>query len=282
LRNAGVPDWVKALLVGVLILGIVIGLFGFQWLNRNNSNTAPVEGLDLTGEHVWVGDAMAEAAIMALNYGKNIVTIRRISVCGLACSWGHVYFIKGDVGAFSSNLQPTKLSGTACEVALDDTNTSLSQASGEISLDPKEEIVIYMKNPGGITALNAPSQATITVFPYNDVYEKDALVTALIPDFSFTDTEQLTYTNYVWAANNAYINFTVRNTGSGDLSIQDVRVDGNTPTSLSPALTTPYPLAKGSSVTFRVTSTFSSGIQYEFTVITTKGNTFGPYIKTAP
>jgi hypothetical protein len=115
LRNAGVPDWVKALLIGVLILGIVIGLFGFQWLNRNNSNTAPVEGLDLIGEHVWVGDAMAEAAIMAINYGKNIVTIRRISVCGLACSWSNMYFIKGDVGAFPSNLQPTELSGTVCD-----------------------------------------------------------------------------------------------------------------------------------------------------------------------
>ncbi len=159
---------------------------------------------------------------------------------------------------------------------------SLSQASGEISLDPEREIVIYMKNTGGITASNAPSQATITVFTYNDVYEKEALVTALIPDFSFMGTEQMTYTNYVWAANNAHMNFTVRNTGSSDLSIQAVRVDGNTPTGLSPALTTPYLLAKGSSVTFMVTHSFSSGIQYEFTTITSKGNIFGPLIKTAP
>jgi len=100
--------------------------------------------------------------------------------------------------------------------------------------------------------------------------------------FNFMGTEQLQFTNYAWGASDAYMNFTVKNTGSSDLSIQEVRVDGNTPTSLSPALTTPYPLTKGSSVTFKVTNTFLPGVQYEFSVITTKGNIFGPYIKSAP
>jgi flagellin-like protein len=100
--------------------------------------------------------------------------------------------------------------------------------------------------------------------------------------FNFMGTEQLSYTNYAWGTSNAYMNFTVKNTGSSDLSIQEVRVDGNTPDGLSPALTTPHLLAKGSSVTFMVTDTFSSGIQYEFTTITAKGNIFGPYIKAAP
>jgi len=101
--------------------------------------------------------------------------------------------------------------------------------------------------------------------------------------FNFMGTEQLSFTNYTWGTNDANINITVRNSGSSDLSIQEVRIDGNTPTGVvTPSLATPYPLIKGNSVTLNITSTYSPGVQYEFTVITTKGNIFGPYIKTAP
>lgn len=104
--------------------------------------------------------------------------------------------------------------------------------------------------------------------------------------FNLMGTEQLTFTNHVWGASNAYANLTIRNSGSSDLSIQAVRIDGNAPLSVSPTLSplSPYALLKGDSVTFMVTpiSAFGAGIQYEFTVITAKGNTFGPYIKTAP
>ena len=100
--------------------------------------------------------------------------------------------------------------------------------------------------------------------------------------FNLMGTEQMGFTNYAWGVNNANISITVKNTGSSDLSIQDVRLDGNSVTTdLSP---TPYLLIKGTPVTIVITPTaaFDHGVQYEFTVITSKGNTFGPYIKTAP
>jgi flagellin-like protein len=98
--------------------------------------------------------------------------------------------------------------------------------------------------------------------------------------FNFMGTEQLTFTNSVMTS--TYANITVRNTGSSDLSIQEVRVDGVTADiTITPI---PYPLVKGDSVPITVTpsSNFSPGVQYEFTVITAKGNTFGPLVKTAP
>ena len=95
--------------------------------------------------------------------------------------------------------------------------------------------------------------------------------------FNFMGTEQLKFTSSVMTITNA--TFTVRNTGSSDLSIQEVRVDGLTVTTNA---TMPHLLIKGDSVTITATQSFASGIQYEFTVITTKGNTFGPLIKTAP
>ena len=102
--------------------------------------------------------------------------------------------------------------------------------------------------------------------------------------FTFMQTEQITFTDYSWGSGNAYFQLTVKNTGTADLSIQDVRIDGASPASIDPSLGTAQPLAKGDTVTFNVTRTdgFTSGVSYEFTVITAKGNTFGPYIKTAP
>jgi flagellin-like protein len=102
--------------------------------------------------------------------------------------------------------------------------------------------------------------------------------------FNLMGTEQMAFTNYVWGANITSIAITVKNTGSSDLAIQDVRLDGNSvPNSLTNLV--PYSLPKGANVTITVTPTdplFDHGVQYEFTVITAKGNTFGPYIKTAP
>lgn len=96
--------------------------------------------------------------------------------------------------------------------------------------------------------------------------------------FNFMGTEQMTFTNSVIGTANA--NITVRNTGSSDLSIQEVRVDGITAT--TNMTTIPLPLLKGGSVMIIVRQAMSPGVQYEFTVITAKGNTFGPLIKTVP
>jgi flagellin-like protein len=111
--------------------------------------------------------------------------------------------------------------------------------------------------------------------------------------FTFMSTEQLTYTNYVWDSQGRWFVFTVKNAGSSDLSIQDVRIDSvsaSSPrystTGSAPwtTFTAPLSLTKGSSVSFNLTRTgnFASGVNYEFTVLTAKGNTFGPYTKQAP
>jgi archaellum component FlaG (FlaF/FlaG flagellin family) len=100
-------------------------------------------------------------------------------------------------------------------------------------------------------------------------------------------TEQLQFTNYAWGTSNATYAMTVKNSGSSDLSIQEVRVDGNVIAAddVTPDPDTDYPLlTKGSLVTLNITLTggYAHGVQYEFTVVTAKGNIFGPYIRTAP
>jgi flagellin-like protein len=106
-------------------------------------------------------------------------------------------------------------------------------------------------------------------------------------------TEQLTFIDYQWDTSGTvdWFVFTVKNTGSGDLSIQAVRIDGVPAATIKYRTDTtwydfsaPLLVTKGNSVSFNVTRTggFAHGVTYEFTVITAKGNTFGPYTKTAP
>jgi len=100
--------------------------------------------------------------------------------------------------------------------------------------------------------------------------------------FTFMATEQVTFTNFTWGTGNANAAVTVKNTGTSDLSIAAVKIDGADPATNDQTL--PYLLTKGSSVTFTLTRAspgFVSGISYEFTVTTSKGNSFGPYTRTA-
>ena len=98
--------------------------------------------------------------------------------------------------------------------------------------------------------------------------------------FTFMQTEELAFTAYTWDSTvspPAYIEITVKNTGSADITLANVRVNGQDAT-----WTGTTALAAGTSSVLTVSHSYSSGVKYEFTVVTAKGNTFGPYIRTAP
>jgi len=97
--------------------------------------------------------------------------------------------------------------------------------------------------------------------------------------WTFLKTEELTFTSYTWGTDNANITLVVQNTGSGALTISAVQVGGVEASSYT---ITPAALEPGDSSTIVITQAFTSGVKYEFAVVTAKGNAFGPYIKTAP
>ena len=102
--------------------------------------------------------------------------------------------------------------------------------------------------------------------------------------FTFMQTEEVSFTGYTWDSTSPYtwIQLTVKNTGSADVTLSGVRINAQDADSwgYSPS----YSLPAGGSVTLNVTRAagYTSGTKYEFTVLTAKGNMFGPYIKTAP
>jgi flagellin-like protein len=111
--------------------------------------------------------------------------------------------------------------------------------------------------------------------------------------FTFTNTEQITFTGYSWASPGtttvANITISIKNTGASDLSVAEIRVDGTATgvtvkTTGGVTVTFPEAMAKGTSKTYvvSITGSFQRGTQYSFMVVTSKGNQFGPYTQTAP
>lgn len=97
-------------------------------------------------------------------------------------------------------------------------------------------------------------------------------------------TEQVTFSDVVWDADNANVSVTLKNTGTADLYIKAFKIAGVNPESISPTLDAPYLLKAGSSVTFVVSIAggFKHNVHYMFMVTTSKGNSFGPHYRTAP
>jgi len=97
--------------------------------------------------------------------------------------------------------------------------------------------------------------------------------------------EQLQFTGYEWGANNANITITVKNTGSGKVTISDVKIGE---TSVTNSSWTGPTLNPGQNATILINASdfpdgsISSGTLYEFYIITASGNTFGPFSKRAP
>jgi flagellin-like protein len=108
----------------------------------------------------------------------------------------------------------------------------------------------------------------------------------------FMTTEQLTIVD-VRLSNSTtkQVYIEVSNTGGGTVTITDIRIDEVTYKNFGGSnngqldINLPLDLSKGNSTTFTITFTswpFQSGVKYYFKVFTAKGNSFGPYEKTAP
>jgi signal peptidase I len=111
-------------------------------------------------------------------------------------------------------------------------------------------------------------------------------------DFSPIITRgKLEVQSHTWAINCTSITLTIKNTGTGSVSVEKILVyaAGSNVTDVvasnvtyGPAFSeTANTLSAGETGTITITQQFSSGIQYVFHVISTSGNSY-PYVTTAP
>lgn len=103
--------------------------------------------------------------------------------------------------------------------------------------------------------------------------------------FTFMKTEELKILSSSWSST-TYIDLSVKNTGSATLTMSSVLVNDAAPTAYdvdsgTAGNQTSVSLAAGSSQTVRVWASFTSGVKYEFAILTAGGNKY-TYISTAP
>ncbi len=91
--------------------------------------------------------------------------------------------------------------------------------------------------------------------------------------------------SHAWNVNNANITSTMRNTGNKTLEVSTVRVNGNVVNAVIYGIsfngTTTHTLEVGLYGSITITYQFSSGLNYEFEVVSADGYNF-PYTATAP
>jgi len=96
--------------------------------------------------------------------------------------------------------------------------------------------------------------------------------------FTFMQTEELKIVSRTWGASNAYIDLTLRNTGTAALTLSGAEVNNAAAASHN---ATGYSLAANAQVVVTITQSFTSGQKYEFAILTSAGNRY-TYTATAP
>jgi len=280
----------KIMALVFIIIGVssISGIVLYQSLIGNNNISSQAETLELENQHVWYNqNGWSEAAIVAVNTGEKDALLRKITIRSIECDWRNVYCWETDAGPVSSELKQTttELSGSSFNILIDGKQRAFQQANTRLGLASGSAIVLYIKNPGNITLNDVNQKVTITIFSENKLYYKETYVDAT---FTFMKTEELKVQSHTWAANRAYIDLTVKNTGTEAFTISQVRVNDvvvSNVTISGVALGSGYAMNAGDSATLRVApasgTQFTSGAKYEFAVLTATGNRY-TYVATAP
>ncbi len=107
--------------------------------------------------------------------------------------------------------------------------------------------------------------------------------------FTFMKTEELKTQSHTWAANRTSINLSLKNTGTGALTVSEIRINDIAQTNVTIGVTplgSGYTMDAGALATFTVdapsgSATFTSGVKYEFAALSATGNKY-TYVATAP
>ena len=98
--------------------------------------------------------------------------------------------------------------------------------------------------------------------------------------FTFMKTEELKVQSHTWAPNRTSILITVKNTGTGAMTLSEWRVNDVAVSNVTYTVGSAT-LNAGDTATARIGSTFNSGVKYEFAVLSATGNKY-TYVATAP
>jgi hypothetical protein len=252
------------------------------------------ENLYMSKLHVWfntTSPTWAEAAFVLVNTGGRDVVLDKITCRSQTSDWSNVYYYRNASLTVTQDLTvtPTQLSGASYSHTIQGSSRTLTRASDDITLKSGWTIVIYLNNPDHVGQNDIGTPVAVTVYTAISFWSQECIVDVARGGLC----EQITYTGYAWATPSgttvSNITLTIKNTGPAELSVATVRVDGSSTgvtvkETSGATVTWPKAMAKCAEWSFVVSITggFSRGTQYNFMVVTSKGNQFGPYVVTAP
>lgn len=269
------------LFVGGLISGIIVQNY-LNTLSQQTQNSSTTTHENLTIQNYTVRPFTKTAIEFTIkNTGATNIQITSVAINGYQNQTVMPYWTQGWNGTTSLQKGET---GTIyvylpCYIyALSSSIPQLSSPPTQTELETFEEWI----NVNAYTFT-----FTTTQKQYNYTVSNIGLLIMMMSMGSLTtgqmQTEGITFTGYTWASPSGttipWIIIKVKNTGSSDLLIAEVRVDSEVATT---NLTLPYSLSNGSEVSIYIAKTFTRGVQYNFYVTTSKGHEFGPYTLPAP
>jgi hypothetical protein len=279
-QNITVPISLRvvALVLAIFVGGLVSGIIVNQRLTNYSTEVITPQTLELTDGYVCVNNSLAEAMISIVNEGEQNIIVRSVVVRGIECNFSDVYYWKTEYGPPSS-LEPTsmELFGASFAIVIDGTQQVFQQASNQMNLPPHWTLVLYIKDPGNISANNVqniPERVTISILTDKQLFYTDATVT-----YVTSTTNQagifLKEDTISWPTGKMVIY--VRNTGTSDATIDTVYVGttGNLTlqTGVVYAPSSKIVAKNGGTIAITVNYTWTSKTTYSFRIAPVAGNT---------
>lgn len=271
---------IAALVLVIFVGGIVSGVVLLQFANVNGNKASQNEEIELKSSTIWIksGWQYSQGAILIANEGNVAAKISEITVRGMKCSWSDVYYWKGNIGSVTGELDSSanELSGSLVAIAVDGKEQTFQQATGEITLDAYQTIVLYIKNPGNITLQDAPSKVTIAVFTEREMYSQETEVNLTI---EFMGTSSVTITNASFNDGDAKtITVALKNTGTTSVTIVLAKVNNSAGTITSTTLA----VDDTRSLTISGTAAdWKAGNAYKINLYDSIGQVVGTYVAAA-
>jgi hypothetical protein len=174
------------LVVSVLLAGVVT-----YFAINVTSTRVQEESLALTKQHIWYsGTGGAQAAIMIINTGGRDIVIDKVTVRGQETDWDgtgasaqNVTYatttesissdLKYITGANVNGYDLDTMFGTGTDF------DTLTGASGDITLQSGETLILYICSPDSITINDIGLTAAITIFTSQAMYYKETNVQAV-------------------------------------------------------------------------------------------------------
>jgi hypothetical protein len=263
----------------IFIAGMIVGVAVLQFFDGGNYNASQFEKVELKNASIWVmiDQGFSQGAAFLVNEGNTASRIKEITVRGIDCSWSDVYYWTANIGSTTGELglSANELSGSSVTIKIDDKEQVFERATGEISLDAYQTMILYLNNPGNLTSEEAPSQVTLAIFTERDMYLQEITPRRA----SYVHITNVQFAETSGDVTNSVI-LTLRNTGTKDVIISVAKINNNVFTTDPSTLILPGNQIGASLI---ITSVgWISGNAYKFDLYDSSGRIAASYQATAP